>query len=174
MIPIIRATPDNAEAVWALFARRYDWWNLGFTEPPTQKTIRERLEAGYSFLATKNTQVVGWLELRPGYWDHSCDMLRIVRLDARCEGIAKVMAQYGEEYAFTQLGMHKVIAKVYSTNDEGMAMHLYRLSRGYMLEGTLRDNRWDAKHNRWADMNVYGLLRDDWLKREGIREDDLL
>lgn len=82
-----------------------------------------------------------------GYW---------IAPDEQRQGYATEAAELGVRYAFDERGLHRVMARVFVTNDASRRV-LEKV--GFEREGTLRDHYYvDGKH---VDAHVYGLLDDD-------------
>ncbi|WP_232703347.1 GNAT family N-acetyltransferase [Halobacterium wangiae] len=89
--------------------------------------------------------VMGRAEL--GYW---------VAPDEQGQGYATEAAELGVRYAFDDRGLHRVMARVFATNE---ASRRVLEAVGFEREGTLRDHYYvDGDH---VDAHVYGLLDGD-------------
>jgi UDP-4-amino-4,6-dideoxy-N-acetyl-beta-L-altrosamine N-acetyltransferase len=72
------------------------------------------------------------------------------------------------EYAFIELGAHKVFGEALKRNEKVLALHE---RFGYTLEGALREHVPAAGGDGYDDVFQYGLLRSEWLRgpcRESI------
>lgn len=76
-------------------------------------------------------------------------------------GLAAEAARRVLRYAFTELGLHRVIAITDSENASSVAL-LERL--GMRREGHFIRNIWFK--GKWGDEYQYALLRDEWLRQE--------
>ena len=62
-------------------------------------------------------------------------------------------------YGFQDLNLHKIWAEVYSNNDN--ALEMYKKC-GFEVEGKLKKHIY--KNGNYIDLNIIGLLKEDWLK----------
>lgn len=97
-------------------------------------------------------------------WSHDSDYLRNLDDDPDYRGKG-----YGPEaigllldYAFDELGLHRVGLRVISYN--AARIRAYE-KVGSRLEGTIREAVW-REGKRW-DVLAYGILHDEWLERRG-------
>lgn len=98
--------------------------------------------AGLNFLdsANRGTEI--------GYW---------LGQEFTGRGIMTKCAAILTEYAFGDLGMHRMNIRCAKGNTKSRAIP-ERL--GFTEEGTLRDAEW--LHDRFVDLVVYGMLEPDW------------
>lgn len=75
-------------------------------------------------------------------------------------GLAKEAAECVLDYAFTKLGMHRIVAVTDCENERSVAL-LSRL--GMRREGHFIENIWFK--GGWGSEYVYALLRKEWLSR---------
>ena len=90
--------------------------------------------------------------LHRGYWGH---------------GYATEAARSLLEFAFTELGLHRVFADCHPENSASVRV-LERL--GMRREGHLRENDWFQ--DRWWDTLIYALLEDEWRAIKVHRPDE--
>ena len=65
------------------------------------------------------------------------------------------------QFAFSQLGLHRMVAEVYETN--GRAVRAFE-KVGFLKEGIMRDNLY--REGRWVNEFVFGLLEEEWARSE--------
>jgi len=63
------------------------------------------------------------------------------------------------EYAFSDLGLHKIIA---GCDAENKASERIMIKCGMKKEGTFMKHHF--RRNKWCDRLKYGLLKEDWLQ----------
>ena len=68
------------------------------------------------------------------------------------------------DFAFGELRLHRVMLHVYQGNDR--ARHVYE-KVGFVNEGTLRQALYG--HGRYLDVQVMGILHDEWLAQDRPR-----
>ena len=66
------------------------------------------------------------------------------------------------DFAFNKLKLRKLNSDVYVENK---ASNATQLKMGYKLEGVRRKNNKSFLTGKIHDINEYGLLREEWLKR---------
>lgn len=66
--------------------------------------------------------------------------------------------------AFADLGLHKLISEVLSTNERVIRLHEHV---GFVREGTLRDHI--RRADGWHDVVVLSMLEDEWRARHARR-----
>ncbi len=79
------------------------------------------------------------------------------------KGLAKEAAECVLAYAFTELGMHRIVATTDCANERSVAL-LSRL--GMRREGHFIENIWFK--GEWGSEYLYALLRKEWLSRRVI------
>ena len=83
--------------------------------------------------------------------------------DFQGKGLAYEAATRVLDYAFTRLGLHRVIAITDCANERSVAL-LSRL--GMRREGHFIENIWFK--GRWGDEYQYAILREEWLRKRAI------
>lgn len=78
-------------------------------------------------------------------------------------GLAKEAAECALAYAFTELGLHRVVAVTDCENERSVAL-LGRL--GMRREGHFIENIWFK--GGWGSEYAYALLRKEWLSRHAV------
>lgn len=73
------------------------------------------------------------------------------------KGTGRELGKQALNYAFTQLGLHKVCGQALGFNERSIAFHK-RL--GFVEEGRLRDQHFDG--NQFHDVVCFGLLNREW------------
>jgi len=79
------------------------------------------------------------------------------------QGLACEAATCVLNYAFTKLGIHRVVAITDCENERSVAL-LSRL--GMRREGHFIQNIWFK--GKWGDEYLYAVLREEWLRKQGI------
>jgi len=64
------------------------------------------------------------------------------------------------EFAFNQLGLHKICGEALVFNEASVRMHL---KLGFVQEGVLRKQQ--QINDNYHDVICFGLLRDEWIKK---------
>lgn len=136
---------------------------IGIQTPTSRETHQEWVEAddGVGFLVCVDGDPVGytWLfrldRLRGsaelGYW---------IAPDHQGNGFASEAAGRMVDYAFTELGLHRVQARYFEGNEPSRRV-MERI--GFEREGCLRESGFvDGER---VDVPVYGLLADEWRER---------
>ena len=77
--------------------------------------------------------------------------------DEQGEGYATEASELCLDHAFADLGLHKVLARVFEHNDASMAV-LDKL--GFQREGRLREH--DYIRGAYRDTLLFGLLAEEW------------
>jgi RimJ/RimL family protein N-acetyltransferase len=80
------------------------------------------------------------------------------------KGLAREAATRALDYAFTELGLHRVTAVTDCENERSVAL-LNRL--GMRREGHFIQNIWFK--GRWGDEYLYAVLREEWLRERAAR-----
>lgn len=81
------------------------------------------------------------------------------------QGLAREAAECVLDYAFTVLGLHRVVAVTDCENERSVAL-LHRL--GMRREGHFIQNIWFK--GQWGSEYLYAMLRDEWLERARRRK----
>lgn len=78
----------------------------------------------------------------PAYWGrgYGADTMRLIM-----------------NYAFNELGLHRIGLNVISTNTRAIALYE---KMGFKHEGAQRE--WGQRDGQWFDLVYYGVLRDEW------------
>lgn len=79
--------------------------------------------------------------------------------DYKGRGIGTLCTRTITNYAFNELGMHKVTAEVLTENKASVAMFT---KCGYTIDGTLRDDVY--KNGRYYDVYAMSILKDEFAK----------
>ena len=106
--------------------------------------------------------VIGDIALQELCWrNRNCSLgLGFAKLANRCQGYGKEAVMLMLDYAFGNLGLHRVMAYTWGTNLAGQkALE----SAGFVLEGRERQGRWVA--GQWTDCLHYSMLHDEWKGR---------
>jgi RimJ/RimL family protein N-acetyltransferase/uncharacterized protein YndB with AHSA1/START domain len=90
---------------------------------------------------------VGWA-VRPDHWGH---------------GYAPEAARAMIDYAFRELGAHRVVAYCHSLNTASTRV---MEKAGMQREARLRQTRW--WHENWSDEYLYGILETEWASGGGL------
>lgn len=122
------------------------------------EAVGERGDEGAEFLACHDGKAVGFVILHDLDWHaRLTEISYLVRPDEQGNGYATEAVTLCLEYAFEELGLHKVHAKVWEDN-EG-SMHLLE-KLGFEREGVLRDHWYGF--GDYSDEHLFGLLETDW------------
>lgn len=78
------------------------------------------------------------------------------------EGYATEACELVVEYAFQERNLHRMMARVMEGNDASARIWE---KLGFEHEGTLRES--EFMDGEYRDMNVYGVLEDEWRNRGG-------
>ena len=106
--------------------------------------------------------VIGDIALQELCWrNRKCDLgMGLAKLANRRQGYGKEAVMLMLDYAFGNLGLHRVVAYTWGTNLAGQkALE----SAGFVLEGRERQSRWVA--GRWTDCLHYSMLHEEWKGR---------
>ncbi|MDD2373830.1 MAG: GNAT family protein [Eubacteriales bacterium] len=76
--------------------------------------------------------------------------------DSRGQGLAKEAIETLINYAFAELGLHRIWARIIAGNAASIKLFA---SVGFKLEGKMRQHV--RRHGEWLDMTVWGLLNND-------------
>ena len=82
----------------------------------------------------------------------------------RPSGSGMEMGKLSLYHGFSVLGLHKLCGEVFSFNQ---ASRNFFLRLGFREEGCLREHV--QKNQRFEDLLLFGLLREEWLERENNR-----
>ncbi|MCL2106850.1 MAG: GNAT family N-acetyltransferase [Oscillospiraceae bacterium] len=102
--------------------------------------------------------VIGDVALQDISWRaRKCSLgMSIAKIENRNQGYGKEAARLLLDYAFGNMGLHRVTAGTLATNISGQKC-LEDL--GFVLEGTMRRNNWVA--GEWVDKLLYAILREE-------------
>ena len=131
---------------WVL--HRIDWWELG---------------RGVTFAVTLTGEpdmLLGTVSLRCYARDRRAELGYWLAAPAWGHGFATEAAQAAVDFGFRELGLARVYAQVLAGNRSSLAV-LDKL--GMVNEGVKRQHV--NKARRLHDVVLYGLLRDEWLRR---------
>ena len=73
------------------------------------------------------------------------------------KGGGRILGNLALEYAFTQLGLHKLCGQALGFNERSIAFHK---ALGFIEEGRLREQHFDG--NQFHDIVCFGLLNVEW------------
>lgn len=73
------------------------------------------------------------------------------------KGSGRAMGQAALEYAFIQIGLHKLCGQALGFNERSIAFHLML---GFVEEGRLREHHFDG--HKFHDVVCFGLLAKEW------------
>ena len=127
---------------------RIEWWDLG---------------RGVTLAVTlpgKSDMLLGTVSLRRYIRDRRAELGYWLARPAWGHGFATEAAQAVVDFGFRELGLARVYAQVLAGNSASLRV-LDKL--GMMNEGKKRQHV--AKARRLHDVVLYGLLRDEWLRR---------
>jgi len=101
---------------------------------------------------------VGMVELNDVEWDRArAEVAFWIAPDHQDASYGRDALATLVDYAFDQLGLHKLTAESFATNDASMRL---LESLGFEREGTLREEEY--VDGEWIDVAWYGLLAADW------------
>jgi len=149
------------------------WGGYGIIHPATveeaEKWIRKcgaKLDAeeGYAFLLCRKDDgaVIGDVTLNRDATHNNGDIGYIVGETFRGSGYAFEAATELLRFAFESIELHRVTATCWARNERS-AHILEKL--GFVREGVLREHA--LKWGRYEDDAYYGMLRREWLERNG-------
>lgn len=150
------ATPDDAAAVWAIYAPLVTNTAISFElEPPTLQTLRERIASTLKLLpwlvslddaGQVNGYVYAGKHRERAAYQWAVDTSAYVREDARGRGIGKAL--YRELFRhLVELGYYQAFAGIALPNAASVALHE---SVGFKALGVYRDVGF--KLGRWHDV----------------------
>ena len=113
-------------------------------------------------ITDENDSIIGIISLVSIDTLHQCAELHIMigRTTDQNKGAGTFAVQKMLEHAFLNLNLNRVELSVLSTNSR--AIHLYKKC-GFTYEGTKRQARF--KHGEFQNMDLYSVLRDEYLNR---------
>jgi RimJ/RimL family protein N-acetyltransferase len=148
---------------------RYQSWE-SYTEEQARDVIERQkgLEPGrpgqwFTFAAElkESKALVGHVALSVKEADHrQAEMGFTFAREYQGRGLAREAAEAVLDYAFTELGMHRVVAVTDCENERSVAL-LGRL--GMRREGHFIENVWFK--GAWGSEYLYALLQKEWLSR---------
>lgn len=122
------------------------------------EAVAERGDGGAGFLACHDDRAVGFVVLHDLDWQaRLTEISYVVRPDEQANGYATEAVSVCLEYAFVELGLHKVHDKVWEDN-EGSVQVLEKM--GFDQEGVLRDHWYSF--GEYSDEYLFGLLESEW------------
>lgn len=156
------------------------WWqDPGFLRlydtdpayPKTEDQLARRVEEGqtgkqnflFGIRRIEGDELIGLFELDGVQWPHRTSWLSIGIGDeaSRGQGYGYEAMQLGLDFAFYELNLYRVVLSVFSYNEAALALY-GRL--GFTREGVLREHF--ERDGRRHDMIIFGLLRDEWRRRQ--------
>ncbi|MGN8026954.1 GNAT family N-acetyltransferase [Microbacterium sp. 22242] len=81
--------------------------------------------------------------------------------DLRGKGYGRRALQMTMDFAFLDVGLHRLTAQILEFNSASLA--LYRDALGWSLEGISRQHVW--RHGKYCDVLHFGMLRDEYIAR---------
>lgn len=122
------------------------------------ESVGERGDGGSGFLVCDDDSPVGFVILHDLDWQaRLTEISYLIRPDEQGKGYATEAVAICLAYAFDELGLHKVYAKVWEEN-EGSIHVLEKL--GFEREGVLRDHGY--AYGEYGDQHWFGLLESEW------------
>ena len=137
------------------------WKTVGGQATPTNLVMERKFFDDMSrsddvvqFLVVDGEIRVGVVELDPIEWDRAHAEVAFWTVpDFQGEGYARDALETLVEYAFDQLGLHKVSAEAFAFNEASIGL---LESVGFEEEGLLREEEWID--GAWVDVVRFGLL----------------
>jgi RimJ/RimL family protein N-acetyltransferase len=119
----------------------------------------------FVFAIRKGDRLIGLINLDGLDWPNSHTEIGIALTASgeRGHGLAAEALTLLIEYAFTELGLHRIWARIIENNTPSVRLFT-RL--GFRLEGRLRQHV--RRRGQYRDMLVYGLLPEDWTRAEVV------
>ncbi len=142
------------------------WAGATFDWPLTQKQFREHLKAArlehptlYPFALEKHGKVVGYCEISGHRRRYNSAMLSRVIISTRYrqKDFGKFMVKQAMQYAFGDLGLHRLGLGVYVSNKSAIKCYT---KAGFVLEGTLRQVV-KVGNSYWNYLRM-SVLRKEW------------
>jgi RimJ/RimL family protein N-acetyltransferase len=142
------------------------WAGATFDWPLTQKQFREHLKAArlehptlYPFALEKHGKVVGYCEISDHRRRYNSAMLSRVIISTRYrqKDFGKFMVKQAMQYAFGDLGLHRLGLGVYVSNKSAIRCYT---KAGFVLEGTLRQVV-KVGNSYWNYLRM-SVLRKEW------------
>ena len=117
----------------------------------------------FAIIDKQKDEFIGWTSLSDIQFKNRVADLSIAILNAenRKRGLGKDTLTVVLNYAFYELGLHKVKLSVHSNNLP--AIGLYN-SAGFIQEGIDREALY--QDGKWLDVYNYGMLSSEWMNRE--------
>ncbi len=142
------------------------WAGATFAWPLTQKQFREHLAAArleqptlYPFALEKGGKIVGYCEISDHRRRYNSAMLSRVIISTRYrkKDYGKFMVRQAMQYAFGDLGLHRLGLGVYVSNKSAIRCYT---KAGFVLEGTLRQVV--KVGNSYWNYQRMSILRKEW------------
>lgn len=117
-------------------------------------------------IAMEGKKPIGLYKIANIDWvNHHYNSAHDVFKEHRGYGYGYKVLEAGVDFGFEVLNMHRIDTEVLANN---IASHKTALFAGFVPEGTRRE----AVHKcgEWVDSNFYGLLYEEWLKLERVKE----
>ena len=128
-----------------------------------QKNRKEKIEFHYLITEKKTKKILGSIALinisdenkssEIGYW---------LSNEAVGHGYVQESVHALEDEAF-QRGINRIVIR---NNTKNLRSVRVAERCGYILEGVMRQDRWDTYHQRWRDSNIFSKLKSDWEKQK--------
>ena len=135
---------------------------LGNNHPDAATLVSNNLaidwERELSWVVCLDGEVVGSIFLGIQKEDGVAELACLLSPDVWGRGIAGEAGRAVVDYAFGELGLHKVFARA---QGENAASRGAMEKAGWKLEGVLREHRSDVSGNR-VDEVIYGMTRAEW------------
>lgn len=113
----------------------------------------------YTFAIRQDGKLYGLLHMDDVDWvnGHAEIGIAITEPQARGKGIASGAIRLMLRYAFEELGLHRITARIIDGNQP--SQQLFK-SLGFVHEGVIRE--FVRRGGQFLDLHVYGLLLSDW------------
>lgn len=122
------------------------------------EAVGERGDDGALLLACHEERPVGFVVLHDLDWQaRLTEISYLIRPDEQGNGYATEAVELCLTYAFDELGLHKVYAKVWEEN--GGSIHVLE-KLGFEREGVKRDHWYGF--GEYRDEHLFGLLESEW------------
>lgn len=122
------------------------------------ETIKKQENSFYWLISYKG-HLIGLLSINDIDWVHKHSTFGFYIGEPKFNIIGGRIHPYLYNYVFFELGLNKVYAEVLEGNTGMEKMHMHY---GHRFVGTYKQHIF--KYNKYHDVNVYELLKEDWLQ----------
>ena len=137
-----------------------EWWVNN-----CKKEAKENLRVNYNFGVEYNGELVGGIGLtKIDYFVKKATFGLWLGRNYWRKGIMTEASRVFFDFAFNELGLNRINSSAFVRNEASNKLHE---KLGFNYEGKRRNNSRSKATGEFHDSNIYGLLKEDWLK---IRE----